>query len=170
MSPSKTALEKCYVYCPPPLLDEIYAPARIRSTNRFVKKNVGGVQYKPRGDWFSFATVRKLYFLCSCKQTRETSISHRRMLYVLHQGWGTLILEGHSPAEFSSNPEKPWKKIPNCILKTLISCFRCVWLGLELNSAGHRPSRINVPHPCPTSSTRNGLHVRQLAEVREKCL
>ncbi len=21
-----------------------------------------------------------------------------------------LILEGHSPAEFSSNPEKPWKK------------------------------------------------------------
>ncbi len=64
----------------------------------------------------------------------------------LKQGWGTLILEGHSPAEFSSNPEKPWK-IPNCILKTLISCFRCVWLGLELNSAGHRPSRINVPHP-----------------------
>ncbi len=28
----------------------------------------------------------------------------------LAQGWGTLILEGHSPAEFSSNPEKPWKK------------------------------------------------------------
>ncbi len=47
-----------------------------------------------------------------------------------------LILEGHSPAEFSSNPEKPWKKIPNCILKTLIICFRCVWLGLELSSAG----------------------------------
>ncbi len=23
----------------------------------------------------------------------------------LCQGWGTLILEGHSPAEFSSNPE-----------------------------------------------------------------
>jgi len=28
----------------------------------------------------------------------------------LGQGWGTLILEGHSPAEFSYNPEKPWKK------------------------------------------------------------
>ncbi len=27
----------------------------------------------------------------------------------LAQGWGTLILEGHSPAEFSSNPEKTWK-------------------------------------------------------------
>ncbi len=29
----------------------------------------------------------------------------------LWQGWETLILEGHSPAEFSSNPEKPWEKI-----------------------------------------------------------
>ncbi len=54
----------------------------------------------------------------------------------LHQGWGTLILEGHSPAEFSSNPEKPWGKTPNCILKTLISWFRCVLLGLELKTAG----------------------------------
>ncbi len=70
----------------------------------------------------------------------------QNIFFCVNQGWGTLILEGHSPAEFSSNPEKPWEKIPNCILKTLISCFRCVWLGLELNSAGHRPSRINVPH------------------------
>ncbi len=55
----------------------------------------------------------------------------------LQQRWGTLILEGHSPAEFSSNPEKNRKKTKtNCILKTLISWFRCVWLGLELNSAG----------------------------------
>ncbi len=28
----------------------------------------------------------------------------------LTQGWGMLILEGHSPAEFSFNPEKTWKK------------------------------------------------------------
>ncbi len=47
----------------------------------------------------------------------------------LTQGWGMLILEGHSPAEFSFNPEKTWKKIPDCILKTLISWFRCVWFG-----------------------------------------
>ncbi len=40
----------------------------------------------------------------------------------LYQGWGTLILEGHSP----ENPEKPWEKIPNCILQTLISWLRCV--------------------------------------------
>ncbi len=39
-------------------------------------------RYKPRGDWFSFAKVRKLCFL---KQTRETSISqrHTRDAYVL---------------------------------------------------------------------------------------
>ncbi len=27
------------------------------------------------------------------------------------------------------------------------------WLGLELNSAGEWPSRINVPHPCSTQSS-----------------
>ncbi len=65
---------------------------RIRSTKwGFLKKNVGGVRYKPRRDWFSFAKVRKLFFLCSCKQTHETSISHRRvrctyvLLYVICQ-------------------------------------------------------------------------------------
>ncbi len=48
--------------------------SRIRSTYRgFVKKIVWGFWYKPRGDWFSFAKVRKLCFLCSCKQTRETT-------------------------------------------------------------------------------------------------
>ncbi len=37
------------------------------------------------------------------------------------------------------------------ILKKLISFFRCVWLRLELNSAGHRPSRTEVTallHSC----------------------
>ncbi len=32
--------------------------------------------------------------------------------------------------------------------KSLIGCFRCVWLGLELNSAGHRPSRTEFGQPC----------------------
>ncbi len=65
--------------------------SQIRSTNwGFVKKNVGGFRYKPRGDWFSFAKVRKLCFLCSCKQTCETSISQRRARathtsYVIHR-------------------------------------------------------------------------------------
>ncbi len=43
--------------------------SRIRSTKQgFVKKNVRGFRYKPRGDWFSFGKVRKLCFLCSYKQ------------------------------------------------------------------------------------------------------
>ncbi len=53
--------------------------SRIRSTKRgFVKKNVRGFRYKPSENWFSFAKVRKLCFLCSCKQTCGTSISQRR--------------------------------------------------------------------------------------------
>ncbi len=62
-----------------------------------------------------------------------------------------------------SNPNQS----PACnflvILKTLISFFRCDWLGLELNSAGHQPSRTEVAYPwcrgpnncflkCPSSS------------------
>ncbi len=45
--------------------------SQIRSTKqRFVKKkNVRGIRYKPRGDWFSFGKVWKLSFLCSYKQT-----------------------------------------------------------------------------------------------------
>ncbi len=50
----------------------------MRSTNReFVKKNVRGFRYKPRGDWFSFAKVKKLCFLWSCNQTCDTSISQK---------------------------------------------------------------------------------------------
>ncbi len=38
------------------------------------------------------------------------------------------------------------------ILKTLISLFRCVWLGLELNSVGQRLSRTKLAFPCPRSA------------------
>ncbi len=36
------------------------------------------------------------------------------------------------------------------ILKNLISLFRCVWLGLVLNSAGQRHSRTDVAYPWST--------------------
>ncbi len=54
----------------------------------------------------------------------------------------TQFLEGHSSAEFSSDQLQitpAWKFL--VILKTLISWIRCVWLGLELNSAELWPSR-----------------------------
>ncbi len=55
----------------------------------------------------------------------------------LGQGSSNLILEGRSPAEFSSNlPQHTCLEVSSIPIKTLISCFRCVWLGLELNSAG----------------------------------
>ncbi len=60
----------------------------------------------------------------------------------LHQGSSNLSPEGQSAAEFSSSPDQT-----HCdclmILKTLINMLRCVWLGLELNSAG-------VGQICPT--------------------
>ncbi len=55
----------------------------------------------------------------------------------LDQGSSNLILEGRCPAEFSSNlPQNSCLEVSSIPSKTLISCFRCVELGLELNSAG----------------------------------
>ncbi len=53
----------------------------------------------------------------------------------VHQGQVTSVLESLAP---SLNP--PHLPVALVILKTLISWFRSVWLGLELNSAGQRPS------------------------------
>ncbi len=67
---------------------------------------------------------------------------------VLVQGSTNLILEGRCPAKFSSNlPHHTCLEVSS-IPKSLISCFRCVWLGLGLNSAGHRPSRTELVDPC----------------------
>ncbi len=69
--------------------------------------------------------------------------------FVVKQGSSNLILEGRCPAEFSSNlPQHTCLEVSSIASKTLISCFRCVWLGLELNSAGHRPSRTEFGDPC----------------------
>ncbi len=68
----------------------------------------------------------------------------------LNQGSSNLILEGQCPAEFSSNlPQHTCLEVSSIPSKSLISCFRCVWLGLELNSAGHWPSRTELGDPCP---------------------
>ncbi len=71
---------------------------------------------------------------------KEISISIKlvsRCIKHLKQGSSNLILEGRCPAEFSSNlPQHTCLEVSSIPIKTLISCFRCVWLGLELNSAG----------------------------------
>ncbi len=57
-------------------------------------------------------------------------------------------MDQHACLEFSSVPSK-----------TLISWFRCVWLGLELNSAGHRPSRTEPGDPCCTVCNKHVWYV-----------
>ncbi len=82
-------------------------------------------------------------------------VQHWAWCYCLHQGSPNLILEGLCPAEFSSNlPQHTSLEVSSIPSKTLISCFRCVWLGLELNSAGHRPSRTVSGDPWFTRSSR----------------
>ncbi len=65
------------------------------------------------------------------------------------QGCPTLLLVIECPAKFSSNSNQ--KNTPalnfQVILETLISCFRCVWLKLELNFAGQTITRSRVGHP-----------------------
>ncbi len=51
--------------------------SRIRSTKQgFVKENVGWFRYKPSGDWFCFAKVRKLCFIRFCEWEFSFSHSH----------------------------------------------------------------------------------------------
>ncbi len=73
------------------------------------------------------------------------SQKHYKLKYIVEQGWATSVLECRCPALFSSNTEiKPHLPVALVILKTLISLFRCVLLGLELNSAGQRHSMTDV--------------------------
>ncbi len=77
------------------------------------------------------------------------------------QGSSNLFLEGRWPAEFSSNlPQHTCLEVSSIPSKTLISCFRCVWLGLELNSARHRPSRTELGDPW-CKALRSGFHHKQ---------
>ncbi len=65
------------------------------------------------------------------------------------QGSSNLTLEVQSAAEFRSNPDQT-----TCdflmIVKTLISMLRCVWLGLELNSAGTVQIWVSLQYSVPS--------------------
>ncbi len=67
----------------------------------------------------------------------------------LNQGSPNLFLEGRCPAEFSSNPNQTHL---NQLIKVLLSILetsrQVCWGKLELNSAGHRPSRTECGDPC----------------------
>ncbi len=71
-----------------------------------------------------------------------------QQLDCLYQGCPNSVLKGQCPAEFRSNlPQHTCHEVSSMPSKSMISWFRCVWLGLELNSAGHRPSRTVFGHP-----------------------
>ncbi len=48
----------------------------LEAQNGFVKENVGWFRYKPSGDWFCFAKVRKLCFIRFCEWEFFFSHSH----------------------------------------------------------------------------------------------
>ncbi len=66
----------------------------------------------------------------------------------LKQGCPNSVLEGRCPAEFSSNPNKTRL---NQLIKLLLgiqeTSRQVCWVRLDLNSAGHRPSRTEFGHP-----------------------
>ncbi len=98
-----------------------------------------------QGCAFVFAFAKKKLKISRKKITLKTFCAN----HPLRQGSPNLILEGRCPAEFSSNlSQHTWLEVWSIPSKSLISCFRCVWLGLELNSAGHRPSRTVSGDPC----------------------
>ncbi len=75
-------------------------------------------------------------------------------LIALAQGSPHLFLEGRCPAEFSSNPNQTHlKQLIKVFLGILETSRQVCWGKLELNSAGHRPSRTECGDPC--SSTLN---------------
>ncbi len=60
--------------------------------------------------------------------TSTISLSVRR----LGQGCPNSVLEGQCPAEFRSNlPQHTCHKVSSMSSKSLISWFRCVWLGFQ---------------------------------------
>ncbi len=66
----------------------------------------------------------------------------------LDQGSPSSVLEGRCPAEFSANPNQTHLKQLFKLLTGILETSRQVcWGKLELNSAGHRPSRIKFDDP-----------------------
>ncbi len=66
----------------------------------------------------------------------------------LAQGSPSSVLEGRCPAEFSSNPNQTHlKQLIKLLLGILETSMQVCWGKLELNSAGHWPSRTEFDDP-----------------------
>ncbi len=74
-----------------------------------LRKNKTKLRSMPSGGYIwvhHLDTVTRAWQTAKAELT-TTSAKLTRPMDPLAQGWGTKILEGHSPAEYSSNPEKP---------------------------------------------------------------
>ncbi len=85
--------------------------------------------------------------------------------------WGTLYGRGHQvrswragvPAEFSSNPDQTHLKQLIKVVCILETSRQVCWGKLELNSAGHRPSRNKFKDPCCMTLVSNSNSWRATA-------
>ncbi len=116
----------------------------------FVKNNFEGIVEKVKGrlDKWKYLLPKMSYKgrILIVNNLVASALWHH--LICIDQGCPNSVLEGRCPAEFSSNlPHHTCKEASSMPSKSLISFFRCAWLGLELNSAGHRPSRTVSGQP-----------------------
>ncbi len=80
--------------------------------------------------------------------------------FVLAQGCPNSVLEGRCPAEFSSNPNQTHlKQLIKLLLGILEASMQVCWGKLELNSAGHRPSRTEFGQPWTSKSCSAYLYI-----------
>ncbi len=78
-------------------------------------------------------------------------IEQTHLSNTVHQGSPDSVLEGRCPAEFSSNPNQTHLNLLFKVLLGIPETSRQVcWGKLELNSAGHRPSKTKFGNPCNT--------------------
>ncbi len=91
--------------------------------------------------WFIFYKSLNIFCLERCE--------HGVLVYTVGQGSPKLFLEGRCPAEFSSYPNQTHlKQLIKLLLGILETSMQVCWGKLELNSAGHRPSRTEYGDPC----------------------
>ncbi len=89
-----------------------------------------------------------------CDVTLDVTLDDQlRCDVTLDQGSPDMVLEGRCPAEFISNPNQTHlKQLINVLLGILETSREVCWGKLELNSAGHRSSRIKFGDPCSRRS------------------
>ncbi len=91
------------------------------------------------------STANSSLHVCQEKFCKLELLGLKLLKGVIGQGWATSVLERPLSCRVQLQPLTNTPTVSFIvILKTLISLVRCVWLGLELNSAGQWPK---LPSP-----------------------